>query len=101
MKKILHTQNTLFDLNNIQDLPDTIKKELVSKRRGKLETRLLELFQLAQCPLNIDQIQVAYYRKYSDIKTRQQIMSKLYQMLRADNPTIKSVAGRRGLYRLV
>lgn len=101
MKKQLHTQNALFDLSNTQDLPESIKKELVSKRRSKLESRLLELFELAGCPLNIDQIQVAYYRKYQDVKSRQQIMSKLYQMLKYDQPPIKSVPGRRGLYRLV
>ena len=91
----------LFDLSNIDDLPEEVRKEINVDLFAK---RIIDLFELAQRDLSIDEITVAYYRKYytedTDIKSKKQIMSKLYNMSRERNPKIKSVEKQKGVYAL-
>lgn len=91
----------IFDLTNMNDLPEEIKDGI---NVDAYATRILSLFELAQRELSIDEITVAYYRKYktedTEIKTKKQIMSKLYNMSRERNPKIVSVDGKKGVYTL-
>lgn len=93
--------NDLFDLTNVEDLPEKIKSDINVDLFAK---RIVDLFELAQRDLSIDEITVAYYRKYNeedmDIKTKKQIMSKVYNMSRERNPKIRSVEGKKGIYSL-
>ena len=91
----------LFDLTNIDDLPEEIQEDINIDMFAK---RIIELFSIAKRDLSIDEITVAYYRKYrtedADTKSKKQIMSKLYNMSRERNPKIKSVEGQKGVYAL-
>lgn len=86
----------IFDVCNIDDIPDEIKKELNDDYFLK---QILELFDIAKRDLSVDEVTVAYFRKFGEPKTKKQIMGKLYNMARAVNPKIVSVKGRKGVYR--
>ena len=91
----------LFDLTNVDDIPEEIKDGIVI---DVVATRILELFKIANRPLSIDEITVAYYRKFKDedkdLKTKKQVMGKVYNMSRERNAKIKSVEGKKGVYTL-
>ncbi len=91
----------LFDLTNVDDLPDKVKEGI---NIDMMATRILDLFELAQRDLSLDELTVAYYRKYKDedteIRSKRQIMGKVYNMSRERNPKIKSVEGKKGVYTL-
>lgn len=85
----------VFDLRNVSDIPDEIKKEL---NTYSLSDRILELFDIAKRNLSVDEVVVAYFRKFNEVKTKKQIMSKLYSMSKTANAKIKSVSGCKGVY---
>lgn len=91
----------IFDLTNVDDIPDEVKEGIVV---DIVATRILELFKIARRDLSIDEITVAYYRKFKDedddLKTKKQIMGKVYNMSRERNAKIKSVEGKKGVYTL-
>lgn len=91
----------LFDLTNIDDLPEDMQGDINIDIFAK---RITDLFCIAKRDLSIDEITVAYYRKYrtedTETKSKKQIMSKLYNMSRERNPRIKSVEGQKGVYAL-
>ena len=89
----------IFDLSNVDDIPEEVKEGIIV---DVVATRILELFKIAKRPLSIDEITVAYYRKFKDedddLKTKKQIMGKVYNMSRERNAKIKSVEGKKGVY---
>lgn len=91
----------IFDLTDVGDLPDKVKKGI---NIDAMAVRILDLFELAKRDLSIDELTVAYYRKYKDedteVRSKKQIMSKVYNMSRERNPKIKSVEGKKGVYAL-
>ncbi len=92
----------IFDLTNVDDIPEDVKKDISV---DVFATRIITLFELAKRELSIDEITVGYYRKYKNIeterKTKKQIMGKVYNMSRERNPQIKSVEGKKGIYALL
>lgn len=86
----------IFDVCNVDDIPDIIKKDLNETLFSK---QILELFDIAKRDLSVDEITVAYFRKFGEAKTKKQIMGKLYNMARVINPKIISASGRKGVYR--
>lgn len=86
----------IFDVCNVDDIPDEIKNGLNEVLFAK---QVLELFDIAKRDLSVDEITVGYFRKFGEPKTKKQIMGKLYNMARAVNPKIESVNGRKGVYR--
>ena len=90
----------LFSLENIDDLPESVKKELKAFKRDNFEKKLIELFKLATSELNLDQIQAGYFRLHKEVKDRRQITTKLYNMSKSDRPAIESIEGKKGVYRL-
>lgn len=88
----------IFDIANIDDVPDKIKNDV--DNYDIFGNRIVDLFKEAQRDLSVDEITVAYYRKYKEIKTKKQILNKLYNMRRAITPKIRNVAGKKGFYSL-
>jgi hypothetical protein len=90
----------IFNLSNLSDIPDSIKGELKILSRDGFEMKIIELFKKAGRELNIDEVTVAYYRFFKEEKNRSQIMTKLYNMSRSEHSAIKSIEGRKGVYKL-
>ena len=86
----------IFDVCNVDDIPDEIKNGL---NEVLFDKQILELFDIAQRDLSVDEVTVAYFRKFGEPKTKKQIMSKLYNMSRIANPKIVSVKKQKGVYR--
>lgn len=88
----------LFDLTDVSDIPAEISTSL---RRDVFEENILTLFNKAGRNLTVDEITVGYYRQFNIIKTKRQIMLKLYSMARARKAKIKSIPNRKGVYGVV
>ena len=86
----------IFDVKNTEDLPEQLQKA-VTKEFGN---NIIELFKIAERPLHINEVTVAYYRKYGIEKTKRQITIKLCNMSRQINPKIIKY-NKKGYYRLV
>ena len=88
------TEN-IFDLTDISDIPDEISTDL---NYDVFAQNILTLFNKAGRNLTIDEITVGYYRQFKEIKTKRQIMVKLYSMARARNAKIRSIPNLKGVY---
>ena len=91
------TEN-IFDLSDVSDIPDEISTDLNCDDFGR---NILTLFNKAGRNLTIDEITVGYYRQFKEIKTKRQIMGKLYNMARARDAKIKSISQLKGVYGVV
>lgn len=85
----------IFDLTDVSDVPAEISSELICDNFAQ---NILKLFELAGRNLNVNEITVGYYRQFKKIKTKRQIVVKLYNMVRAKNAKIKSISQGRGVY---
>jgi len=92
--------NEIFDLSNVDDLPNTLRGEILLLKEGRsgYNSKIIGIFKKAMADLTIDEVLVAYYRLYGREKLRAQISVKLYTMSHARVPRIERV--RRGVYRL-
>lgn len=91
------TEN-IFDLTDVSDIPAEISAELSN---GVFAQNILTLFNKAGRNLTIDEVTVGYYRQFKEIKTKRQIMIKLYSMVRARNAKIRSIPNLKGVYGVV
>ena len=91
------TEN-IFDLTDVSDIPDEISTEL---SHDVFAQNILTLFNKAGRNLTIDEVTVGYYRQFKEIKTKRQIMVKLYSMARAINAKIRSIPNLKGVYGVV
>ena len=91
------TEN-IFDLKDVSDIPDEISTEL---NCDVFAQNILTLFNKAGRNLTIDEITVGYYRQFNEIKTKRQIMVKLYSMARARRAKIRSIPNLRGVYGVI
>ena len=91
------TEN-IFDLTDVSDIPDEISTEL---NCDVFAQNILTLFNKAGRNLTIDEVTVGYYRQFEEIKTKRQIMVKLYSMARARNAKIRSIPNLKGVYGVV
>lgn len=88
----------LFDLNDLSDLPEDMRKDVESRRLDDFESKILDLFEIANRQLTIDEVMIALFRKFSLRKNRRQVMNKLYQM---GNPkTGRLISVKKGVYKL-
>lgn len=92
----------VFDLTNLIEIPDAIKEDLA---KDEFAERLITLFNIARRPLNLDELTVGYYRVFckdtnDEIKTKKQIMTKVYNMSRGRNSRVEAVPHKKGLYRI-
>lgn len=88
----------IFDLTDVSDVPAEISSELICDNFAQ---NILKLFELAGRNLTVDEITVGYYRQFKEIKTKRQIMVKLYNMARARNAKIRSIPKLKGVYGVV
>jgi hypothetical protein len=86
----------IFDIRNTDDLPEQLQKAV----KKEFDNNIIELFKIAERPLHINEVTVAYYRKYGIEKTKRQITIKLCNMSRQINPKIIKY-NKKGYYRLV
>ena len=91
------TEN-IFDLTDVSDIPSEISAELSNDNFAQ---NILKLFNKAGRNLTIDEVTVGYYRQFKEIKTKRQIMVKLYSMARARNAKIRSIPNLKGVYGVV
>ena len=91
------TEN-IFDLTDVSDIPAEISTELTY---DVFAQNILKLFNEAGRNLTINEITVAYYRKFKEIKTKKQITIKVYNMARARNAKIRSIPNLKGVYGVV
>ena len=91
------TEN-IFDLTDVSDIPAEISAEL---NNDVFAQNILKLFNEAGRNLTINEITVAYYRQFKEIKTKRQIMVKLYNMARARRAKIRSIPKLKGVYEVV
>ena len=91
------TEN-IFDLTDVSDIPEEISAELTY---DVFFFFFLKLFNEAGRNLTINEITVGYYRQFNEIKTKRQIMVKLYSMARARNAKIRSIPNLKGVYGVV
>ncbi len=87
-----------FDLSNIDDLPDSLKGDLRAYKIDRVEKNIMDLFSLAKRHLTLDEITVSYFRQYGEEISRKQMMTKLYNMSRAQSPLLKTIKGKKGVY---
>lgn len=91
----------IFDLSSIDDIPEKVKEGISI---DIFAVRIIELFEIAKRPLNVDELTVGYYRKFHSVdeegKTKRQITVKVYNMSKEKNCKIKSVTGKKGVYEL-
>lgn len=86
----------IFNIKDLHDIPIEIREEFVG---DVFAERIIELFKIANRSLHIDEVAVGYYRKYNEIKTKRQIMTKLYNMSKQPYSKIKSCS-MKGVYKL-
>ena len=91
------TEN-IFDLTDVSDIPEEISAELSN---DVFAQNILKLFKEAGRKLTVDEITVGYYRQFKEIKTKRQIMVKLYSMARARNAKIRSIPNLKGVYEVI
>ena len=91
------TEN-IFDLTDISDIPDEISTDL---NYDVFAQNILTLFNKAGRNLTIDEITVGYYRQFKEIKTKRQIMVKLYSMAKARKAKIRSIPNLKGVYGVI
>ncbi len=91
-------EQDIFDVASISDLPDEMRKEIEARRLDDFEVKIMELFKIANRALSIDEVMVAFYRKYHILKNRRQILNKLYQIAKTGNSDLIMV--KRGIYEL-
>ena len=91
------TEN-IFDLTDVSDIPEEISAELSN---DVFAQNILTLFNKAGRNLTIDEVTVGYYRQFKEIKTKRQIMVKLYSMARARKAKIRSIPNLKGVYGVI
>lgn len=69
----------IFDLSNLDDLPDGVKKHLRLLNFRKHSYIIAKLFEEQNC-LTLDQVIVALYRKHKIIKDRKAAICALYYL---------------------
>lgn len=70
------------DLGDLSDLPEELLRELRATRMDELDDRIVAILNDSDSALNIDQILIGLYRKFSAIHSRAFLLNKLYRLAR-------------------
>ena len=90
----------IFDLEDIKDIPESIRCGLKQNNGGTFCDKVLKLFELADKPrLSIEELTVGYYRKFGGNIKKVDMRNRLYQLSCRPTPPIEKVKGCRCLYR--
>ena len=87
------TDKCIFDLTNIEDLPDALLKELTLT--SNIDEKILSIM---DGEMNINKLLVSFYRTYGEVKTRQYMVTTLYRMHK--KKLIVSVQKKKGTYEI-
>jgi predicted nucleic acid-binding Zn-ribbon protein len=70
------------ELGDLSDLPEELIRELSVKRTDELEDQILTVMRACDGgkEVNLDQVLVGLYRKYTVVQTRRFLQNKLYRM---------------------
>lgn len=90
----------IFDLKDLSDLPLSVSSSLSVSKLNPVQRRIKELFIEAARPLVIDEVMVAYCRRFQAPPERKKMMAILYNISRSKNPWLDVVRGRKGMYSL-
>ena len=94
-------KNKIFDLINIKDLPDSIRRYLPTKRKGfgdTIEEKMFDVLKMSKEPLDTSEVLVGYYRLHKEEVKKGSIAAYLSQHSQGTNSKIKRVS--HGLYEL-
>ncbi len=91
----------IFDLFDLSDIPE----DLGDIKADEVMKEIIELFCIAGRELSVNELTVAYYRKYTVGKGRPklqkfQMQNKIYKLGRDKNAPISPVNGKKGVYKL-
>ena len=91
----------IFDLFDLTD----IKEDLGDIKTDEVTKEIIELFRIAGRELSVNELTVAYYRKYTVGQGRPkmlkfQMQNKIYKLGRDKNAPIMPVDGKKGVYKL-
>lgn len=91
----------IFDLENLKDIPESIRCGLKRNNGGTFCDKILKLFEIAGKPhLSTEELTVGYYRKFGGNIKKTDMRNRLYQLSRQPFPRIEKVKGNRYLYRV-
>ena len=82
----------IFDMNNLEDLPENLRHELLLDGKA---AGIMSLIEKAGRPLNINELLVAYYREFGAVKTRNWMVQKCYKLTKKK---VLKPTGRKGEY---
>lgn len=88
----------LFDLNNLEDLPEELGKELAYLRSRQNTKKLLSLFDIKN-QLSVDEMLVGMVRKYGVKKERSWFLSTISNL--KHRKIIKQVDGKKKVYEII
>lgn len=91
----------LFDIENIEDLPIDLQKEIINVKISKTTNNIMNLLKLSEDYKSIDEILVGYYRLYNKQINRQYLVTKLYRMSKQYNEIKRSNIGnsKKAIYK--
>jgi hypothetical protein len=84
-------------MTEIADLPQELLKEL-NIPSDQLETQIIAVLGFSSVPIDLDQILIALYRRFSVIQKRRFLQNKLWRMVKKQQ--IYKMKDRKGLYAL-
>jgi hypothetical protein len=94
------TKENIFNLEDLTDIPGDLRADLSFLKIDKFHKGLISILELADRPVNLDEISIAYFRLFGEGKSRRDIMIKLYNMSKSKQSAIQSVPQKRGVYTL-
>lgn len=92
--------DTLFRLDpfNMTGVPDDLIKELKIGAGEKIDAEIIELFRIADRPLNISEVLIGLYRRFNEEQKRTAVSARLYRL--SNEGILMSVEKNRGIYRI-
>ena len=82
----------LFDITHQDDLPEGVRNQLKGSRLT-IQKKVLALFEKQTDPVTIDQVMIAYYRRWNEVKSRGVVAEGLNRLV------FMSVAGKNNITR--
>ncbi|HET6906556.1 MAG TPA: hypothetical protein VFH52_06385 [Rhodanobacteraceae bacterium] len=75
-------QSDLFAIDpfDLDGLPEDLVSELTISRADQEDAQIIQLFRIAQRPLNINEVMVGLYRKFDVRQKRTAVSARLYRM---------------------
>ena len=85
--------NKILLLNDIQDLPEALLKELNISDSLRLNIAILDIFKENGGEASVDDVLIGIYRKTGNVVKRQKIVARLYRMKKNGIVARKNIKG--------